>query len=52
MVARNPGADGQSSSAVVNIQVLNINDQPPEITVDYLYVGLLPENQQVVSDGG
>ena len=49
MVARNPGAEGQSSSAVVDIQVLNINDQPPDITVDYLYNGLLPEDQSVVS---
>lgn len=36
IIAKNPGATGQSSSAVVNIRVMNVNDHAPEITVDYL----------------
>ena len=48
MTARNPGATS-SSYTVVTIQVLNINDQQPEITVDYLYTDLLPEDAQPVS---
>ena len=48
VTARNPGATS-SSYTVVTIQVLNINDQQPEITVDYLYTDLLAEDSQPVS---
>ena len=49
VIAKNPGSAERFSVAVVNIQVINVNDQAPVITVNNLFGGEIGEDTTPVS---